>query len=174
MIKFYKVSYQQFKEDFLNSDYKYLNLEEEDIKLIYENIKLPKRATKNSAGYDFYLPTGIKLLNNQSVKIPTGIRCEMDPESVLMLLPRSSLGFKYRFSLDNTCGVIDADYFSALNEGHIQAKIHFYNEGNEYIYLDGESAFMQGIFMNYLKTVDDNTNEERTGGFGSTNKKGNE
>lgn len=170
MVKFYKVSYEQFKKDFLNSDYKDLNLEESDIELIYENIKLPKRATKASAGYDFYLPYKLTLNHNQSIKIPTGIRCQMNEDNVLLLLPRSSLGFKYRFALDNTSGVIDCDYFSALNEGHIQAKMHFYNEPYKYMHLDTGVAFMQGIFVNYCKTDDDFVEEERTGGFGSTNK----
>jgi hypothetical protein len=53
MIKFYKVSYEQFKKDVEGCGFVF---DEADIKYAYDNIKLPKRATKASAGYDFYAP----------------------------------------------------------------------------------------------------------------------
>ena len=167
MIKFYKVSYTQFKKDL--KEYGFDFDEDETIK-IYDNIKLPKRATKYSAGYDFYSPFDLNLKNKKSLKFPTGIRCEMDENVVLLLFPRSGLGFKHRMALDNTTGVIDADYFNAKNEGHIGAKIHFENERLLGLNIKQGEAYMQGIFINYLKTSDDESNEVRIGGFGSTSK----
>lgn len=167
MIKFYKVSYTQFKKDL--KEYGFEFNEDETIK-IYDNIKLPKRATKYSAGYDFYAPFDLNLKNKKSLKFPTGIRCEMDENVVLLLFPRSGLGFKHRMALDNTTGVIDADYFNAKNEGHIGAKIHFENERLLGLNIKQGEAYMQGIFINYLKTSDDESNEVRIGGFGSTSK----
>ena len=122
--KFYKVSYEQFKEGM--SDF---NLEETEIKNIYDEISLPKRATVGSAGYDFYTPIDITLKPGETIKIPTGIRCEMNPSWVLMLFPRSGLGFKFRLQLNNTVGVIDSDYFYSDNEGHIFIKLT--NDSNE-------------------------------------------
>lgn len=166
MIRFHKVSYEQFKKDYLESGCG--GFIESEIKEIYDNIKLPKRATKGSAGYDFFAPFDLLFENNVSLKFPTGIRCEMDEDTVLILVPRSSLGFKYRLGLNNTLGVIDSDYAFAKNEGHIQCKMTQDRQPMIAVY-QGE-AYMQGIFIKYLKTDDDNTNDVRVGGIGSTSK----
>ena len=165
--KFEKVSLEQFVlsvKDFLPS------LNEEEIKVIYEQIKLPKRATKLSAGYDFYSYSKLVLKPNQTLKVPTGIRCKMDEDYVLFLAPRSSLGFKYRLQLDNTIGVIDSDYYNAKNEGHIFIKITNDTKEEKEVLINEFEAFAQGIFLQYGITIDDDTDEERIGGFGSTNK----
>ena len=86
-------------------------------------LRLPKRATAGSAGYDFFAPAGFALDPGGTVKIPTGVRAVIRPGWVLMLFPRSGLGFRYRLQLNNTVGVIDADYAGADNEGHIFVKL---------------------------------------------------
>ena len=144
--------------------------EEANIEEIYENIKLPRRATAGSAGYDFFAPVRLILEPGETLKIPTGIRVEMDPEWVLKCYPRSGLGFKYRLQLNNTVGIIDSDYFYSDNEGHMFSKIT--NDTNEEKTIDiaqGE-GFMQGIFVEYGITVDDDVTDVRNGGFGSTTK----
>ena len=135
---------------------------------IYNNIKLPKRATKGSAGYDFYAPIEIMLKPNQTIKLPTGIRCEMSENWVLKNYPRSGLGFKYRLQLNNTVGIIDSDYFYSDNEGHIMAKITNDTNENKNIIIETGTGFMQGIFVEYGITVDDAADGIRNGGFGST------
>ena len=138
---------------------------------VYNDIKLPKRATVGSAGYDFYAPFDITLAPGETIKIPTGIRVQMEVNYVLKLYPRSGLGFKYRLQLNNTVGIIDSDYYYSDNEGHIFAKItNDSNEGKTVTINKGE-GFMQGIFIEYGITVDDDTTEIRNGGFGSTTKK---
>lgn len=97
--------------------------QDKEIQAIYQDIRLPQRATRGSAGYDFYAPMEIILAPGEGIKVPTGIRAEMDEGWVLTCYPRSGLGFKYRMQLDNTVGVIDSDYFYSDNEGHILAKI---------------------------------------------------
>jgi len=141
---------------------------EADIKDIYESLELPKRATKGSAGYDFFAPFAFSLPPSTTIKIPTGIRVKMDEDWVLQLYPRSGLGFKYRLQLNNTVWIIDSDYFYSDNEGHIFAKIT--NDSNEGKVLDvaAGSGFMQGIFLQYGITLDDETDGIRNGGFGST------
>ena len=132
----------------------------------YDTLKLPRRATTGSAGYDFYAPVALTLDPGQTVKIPTGIRARIEPGWVLMLFPRSGLGFKYRLRLDNTVGVIDADYFGAKNEGHIFIKLT--NEGTKTLTLNAGDAFAQGVFLPFGITEDDEASEARVGGFGST------
>ena len=94
----------------------------------------------------------------------------MDANWVLKCYPRSGLGFKYRLQLNNTVGIIDSDYYGSDNEGHIFAKLT--NDGKEgkEVELKEGTGFMQGIFVEYGITVDDDVEEVRNGGFGSTTK----
>lgn len=176
--KFEKVSFEQFKKDFLdifgkdnqpmfNSDENMKSIETH-IRKIYDDIKLPERATVGSAGYDFYAPFGFSLDANESLKIPTGIRVKIDDSWVLQCYPRSGLGFKYRMQLDNTVGIIDSDYYNSDNEGHIMAKVTNDGKENKTVNIDAGQGFIQGIFVQYGITVDDNTDGIRNGGFGST------
>ena len=153
--KFEKIS----KEEFLKSG----------TETQYKNIMLPKRATAGRAGYDFFLSEALSLPCGETVKIATGIRVKIDEGWVLKLYPRSSLGFKYRLSLNNTVGIIDSDYYFAENEGHIFIKMT--NCGDKPLSLESGKAFAQGIFLEYGITVDDDCTAERTGGLGSTDKK---
>ena len=135
----------------------------------YGEIALPKRATKGSAGYDFFTPEEFTLLPNETIKVATGVRVKIDEGWVLKIYPRSSLGFKYRLRLDNTVGIIDSDYYFADNEGHIFIKIT--NCGDKPLTVEKGKAFAQGVFVEYGITVDDDASSIRTGGFGSTDKK---
>ena len=133
-----------------------------------QQIILPRRATAGSAGYDFFSPIGFELQPGQTILLPTGVRARMDEGWVLMLYPRSGLGFKYRLQLNNTVGVIDSDYFGAKNEGHIMLKLtNDSNEGKTLTIRAGE-AVAQGVFMPFGITVDDDASAVREGGFGST------
>lgn len=136
-----------------------------------ENVNLPKRATKSSAGYDFFSPFDFTLKPGETIKVPTGIKAYMPNNLVLLLFPRSSLGFKYRLQLDNTVGVVDADYFeNENNDGHIFIKITNDSKNDQVLFVKQGDAFAQGIFIQYFITADDNTLDTRIGGFGSTNK----
>ena len=164
--KFYKVSFQQFQEGWTDT---FGPEDKSRIQEIYDGIRLPARATKGSAGYDFFAPAAFTLKPGETVKIPTGIRAEMEEEWVLKCYPRSGLGFKYRLQLNNTVGIIDSDYFYSDNEGHIFAKItNDTNEGKT-VEIPAGTGFMQGIFVEYGITVDDEAEGIRNGGFGSTN-----
>lgn len=140
----------------------------EDSKQIYEEIKLPHRATIGSAGYDFYAPYDIVLAAGETAKIPTGIRVRIADGWLLSLYPRSGLGFKYRLQLDNTVGIIDSDYYNSDNEGHIFAKITNDSHEGKTVTIPVGTAFMQGIFTEYGITEDDDADGVRNGGFGST------
>lgn len=164
--QFFKVSYQEFKKGIQDL---FPSISEEEVQIMYEEIKLPRRATKGSAGYDFYTPFAFALQPGETIKIPTGIRAKMEENWVLKLYPRSGLGFKFRLQLNNTVGIIDSDYFYSDNEGHIFAKLT--NDSNEAktVQLEKGTGFMQGIFLEYGITIDDDTDGVRNGGFGSTN-----
>ena len=127
---------------------------------------LPRRATAGSAGYDFFMPEDVSLAPGETVTVPTGVRARIDPGWALLLFPRSGLGFKYRLQLNNTVGVVDADYFGARNEGHIF--IRMTNAGGKPLDLRRGEAFAQGLFLPFGVTDDDDAEGERTGGFGST------
>ena len=135
----------------------------------YNSILLPKRATMGSAGYDFFAPFDFTLSAGETIKIPTGIRAKIDCGWVLKIYPRSSLGFKYRLTLNNTVGIIDSDYYFADNEGHIFIKMT--NCGDVPLTVEKGKAFAQGLFVEYGITVDDDCSTSRTGGIGSTDKK---
>ena len=137
----------------------------------YHDIVLPKRATKGSAGYDFFAPYDFSLCPGETIKIATGIRVRIDEGWFLGIFPRSSLGFKYRLQLDNTVGIIDSDYYNALNEGHIFIKLTNDSHTGLTVSVKKGEAFAQGIFIPFGITIDDDACDERTGGMGSTNKK---
>ena len=160
--RFEKVSLEQYLAS--------VDFDKEEALKIYNDIKLPKRATKGSAGYDFFIPFNVTLAPGETAKIPTGIRVYMEENYVLKLYPRSGLGFKYRLQLNNTVGIIDSDYYYSDNEGHIFAKITNDTNENKTINLEKGTGFMQGIFVEYGITFDDDTTSIRNGGFGSTTK----
>ena len=165
--KFHKVSQEQYLNAMIED---YPQYTREDIIDIYESLELPRRATRGSAGYDFFAPFSFSLPPGTTIKIPTGIRVEMEEDWVLKLYPRSGLGFKYRLQMNNTVGIIDSDYFYSDNEGHIFVKIT--NDSNEgkTVEVKSGTGFVQGIFLEYGITVDDDTEGVRNGGFGSTTK----
>lgn len=144
--QFKKVSLKQFTKDWQNT---FPCASSEDCKFIYDSIKLPSRATKGSAGYDFFAPTAIALSPGKSITIPTGIRVFIEDGWVLKCYPRSGLGSKFRLQLNNTVGIIDS-------------------KENKSVAIKEQTGFVQGIFVPFGITIDDTANAERNGGFGST------
>ena len=158
MRDFEKISFEQFCKDVCND------------KKIYDNYKLPVRDSKLTAGYDIYLLQDLELKPNEIIKLPTGIKAYFQDDEVLLIVVRSSTGFKYNIRLVNQVGVIDSDYHNNKNnEGHIFVKLK--NEGESTVYLNKNDRYVQGIFQKYY-TVDEEEiiNNKRVGGIGSTNK----
>lgn len=163
--KFERVTLKQFIKDWVST---FPQQTVEQAILAYEQIHLPKRATSGSAGYDFFAPVGFELPAGANITIPTGIRALIEDGWVLTLYPRSGLGFKYRFQLDNSVGVIDSDYARSDNEGHIFLRMTNDNREGKGLRIPAGSAFAQGVFLPYGITVDDEETAVRNGGFGST------
>ena len=166
--EFEKVSFERFCEGWESVRGK---ADADTLTRAYEALSLPVRATSGSAGYDFYLPFDLVFHPGESVRLPTGIRARMEEGWVLMLFPRSGLGFKYRLQMDNTVGVIDSDYYYSDNEGHIFAAITNDSRQEKVLSLKAGDAFMQGVFMPFGITGSDCAAGRRNGGFGSTSAK---
>lgn len=161
MARFLPVSREQFRADWERA---------QPGREVPETVRLPERATSGSAGYDFFAPADLVLEPSETVLLPTGVRVRMADGWVLLLLPRSSLGFRYRLQLDNTAGVIDADYYRAKNEGHILLKLTNDSREGKVLKVRAGDAVAQGIFLPFGITEDDCASGVRTGGFGSTDK----
>lgn len=159
--EFEKVSFEQFKKDVNKLVPEF---DEESIRYYYDRIQLPTRATKGSAGYDFKTPYGFDIMSGKPRIIPTGIRCKIKDGWVLQIYPRSGLGFKHGVALYNTVGVIDSDYYYSDNEGHIMLKLR----AEKPVVFEPGDGIAQGILMVYGITINDRTDTERNGGFGST------
>lgn len=137
MIRFFeKISFNQFKKDII------------DDKELYDSYKLPKRETKYSAGYDFYALNNFTIKPNEIKKIPTGIKAKYPNDEFLMLVVRSSMGFKFNVRMCNQVGIIDADYYNNNdNEGHMWIALQNHGD-NDYVVKKGDKI-CQGIFMKY-------------------------
>ncbi len=163
--EFEKVSFAEFKKAWQKN----FN-DDEDLSALYDKITLPLRATNGSAGYDFYTPIAVTLKPGQTLLIPTGVRVKVENGWFLAIVPKSGLGFKYRFQLDNTIGVIDSDYYYSDNEGHIFVKMTNDNREQKTLELKAGASICQGIFLPFGITYSDNATGIRNGGLGSTSK----
>lgn len=158
MIKWEKISLEQYINDFGNDDG-------------YNDLKLPERKTKFSSGYDFYCPRDLIVRAYSSLLIPTGIKVMMDDNMFLALYIRSSMAIKNNLRLVNQVGIIDCDYYNnSDNEGHIM--VCLYNDSDEDIKLKKNERIVQGIFQKFYLTDNDNVSNIRMGGIGSTNQRG--
>ena len=156
MRKFEVISREQFIKDVPNGD--------------YEDIVLPVRKTKYSAGYDFIAIEDVCLKAGERKKIPTGIKVMVNDDEFLAIYIRSSLGIKYNIRMCNQTGIVDKDYYNNQdNDGHIW--ICLQNEGTEEYVIKKGTGLAQGVFIKYLVTDDDQANDVRVGGIGSTDRR---
>lgn len=174
--KFEKVSYEQFEKDVIENMIDIMGhdiINKDCIQDFYDNIHLPKRATRDSAGYDFFFPFPQRALQSESVMhIPTGVKCKIPEGWWLGIFPKSSLGINYRVQMDDTIAVIDGDYYNcAKNEGHICVKLANNDRYNRILRIDSGESYCQGIFLPYGIILEDNETAVRTGGLGSTQAK---
>lgn len=132
-------------------------------------MKLPERSTKKSAGYDFYAMEDVVCKSHEITMVPTGVKAKMEDNETLLLFNRSSNPKKKGLIILNGVGVVDADYYgNENNDGEIAGL--FYNMREEDVEIKAGDKIMQGIFVEYEKTEDDEAEGERSGGFGSTGK----
>jgi len=156
MRKLEKVSFEEFKKYFGNN------------KELYDSYNIPVRKTKHSAGYDFELIESYMLKPGMSIKVPLGIKADMNDGEFLMLVVRSSVGIKHNIRMQNQVGIIDKDYYeNEENEGHMFVKLQ--NQGDEEVILKKGDGIVQGLFMRYYTTDEEvQVTKIRNGGSGST------
>lgn len=130
------------------------------------DIKLPTRATKGSAGYDFYSPISIDIEPMCSQMIWTDVCSKFEDDEVLLINVRSSMG-KQPVMIANTQGIIDPSYYGNPDNGG-NIGIRLFNLGKTIYTVHAGDRVAQGIFVKYLITDADNTTNTRLGGFGST------
>ncbi len=158
---FEKISFNQFQKDI-----------KDDIKL-YNEYKLPERKTNYSAGYDFFAVEDFELQPGEIKKVPTGYKAKFLSDEMLLIIIRSSVGFKYNVRMTNQVGLIDADFYNnPENEGHMFISLQ--NEGNQVFRVKKGESYVQGIFVKYL-TCGDKVDKIRDSWSGNPQKKeGNE
>lgn len=153
---FEKISFKQFAVDI------------SDNKQLYDEYLLPSRGSKYSCGYDFYAIEDMVIHPGEIKKIPTGYKASFLNDEMLLIVVRSSMGFKYNVRMCNQVGVIDSDYYNnSSNEGHIWVALQ--NEGDKDYFIQKGVSYAQGIFSKFL-TCGDNSDNVRSGGIGSTDK----
>ena len=167
-MNFEKVSFEAFRKDMLKCKFT-----EETILTAYENIRMPKRATEYSAGYDICTPVPFTLKPGERMVIPTGIKVCFNKDEAKMwhfqLFVRSSLGVKRDIVMTNSTGIIDPDYAdNPDNEGDMLMPL--YNRAYNYQHFEAGDRIVQGIFMLHGKAENDDATGQRTGGVGSTDK----
>ena len=140
----------------------------EKVSYYKDDVILPTRADKGSAGYDFYLCEDVVLNPNQTVLVPTNIKAQIDEDKVLLLYIRSSIGIKKKIILSNNTGVIDSTYYNnENNEGNICCALYNYGTGVQV--LRKGDRIMQGVIVQYHTIEDDHPlNNKRIGGIGSS------
>lgn len=166
---FEKVSFEQWKKDC-----GVRGLEDSELMEWYNDIRLPRQATASSAGCDFFMPFNLNFEAGSRFRIATGVRWVTDRQGsdrgkVLLIVPRSGLGFRYGIRLTNTIGVIDADYCDSDNEGHIIISLE--NPSETAVALPQGKAFAQGMVVCYEIPDGAESDDSRSGGFGSTDNK---
>lgn len=164
--KFEKISWGQFQKDYVDTFGEGKTINMDDIRKIYDDIKLPCRKTRFSAGHDISIPFDITLPPKERLMIPTGIRCQIETDYVMLIMPRSSLGIKKGLRISNTVPVIDSDYYNANNEGHIFVSV--INDGREAIKFKAGDHIIQALFVPYGVADEEDIVINRIGGIGST------
>ena len=137
------------------------------------NIHLPIRKTKCSAGYDVEAAEDVTIPafkpGMKPTLIKTGLKAYCPEDEYYMLVNRSSNPGKKGLILANSIGIVDKDYYgNEDNDGHFMYA--YYNFFDHDVEIKKGDVIGQVIFMKYLITDDDNATGVRKGGFGSTSK----
>ena len=168
-MRFEKVRYEAFEHDMMQ--YRPINFMGGEAKEAYDNIKLPERKTKYSAGYDICTPIDISIPSGQRRVIPTGIKAVFDEDEMdawhLQMYVRSSVGIKDGVVLTNSTGIIDSDYALGKNDGDMMLAL--VNTSEKLVKYKAGDRICQAVFMIHGITSNDKASGDRTGGIGSTN-----
>ena len=184
---FKKVSQKQFGET-IRTMYPNFEFDTKTMDTMYNNVKIPTRATNGSVGYDFVTPFPFTLYPGTKVWIPTGIRVEILKEDWCLAIVPKSRTAKHSIRISNTIGIVDTDYYFADNEGHILIVLEMPDESKNAlsnqracfgqnmlnfttpVEFKAGDGIGQGLFLECGIAIGENTSQmkRRTGGYGST------
>ena len=137
------------------------------IKPISNNFIMPTKGSNDAGAIDLYMPEAGSVDGTEK-KFPLGFAAAIPKGYVGLLLPRSGTGAKYGLELNNTCGVIDADY-----RGEWIAVMRT-KSGKEFSWKQGERVLqcvLVPVLSPTLEQVEDLDDTDRgEGGFGSSGK----
>lgn len=141
-----------------------------NIKPLHPNFKVPTRGTEHAGGFDLYMPEAGRVYPHEAegVMVDLGFSAEVPPGHVALLLPRSGVGAKQGLALNNTCGVIDADY-----RGEWRACLRVHNDRS--VFWEAGERMLQMVIVPVatptLTVVDELSDTARgEGGFGHSGK----
>lgn len=137
------------------------------IQSLHTSFIMPTKGSNQAGAFDIYMPEAGSFLGTTLI-VPLGFAAAVPPGHVALLLPRSSVGAKSGVELNNTCGVIDADY-----RGEWKAAIKTKN-GHPYSWNAGDRLLqflivpVAQVDLMQVDSLDDT--DRGTGGFGSSGK----
>lgn len=137
------------------------------IKSLHPSFIMPTKGTDNAGAFDIYMPEDGVATGNSAL-IGLGFAAAVPVGHVALLLPRSSTGAKQGLELNNTCGVIDADY-----RGEWKAAIRT-KDGRNFAWKVGERVLQFLVVpvpaITLIRSDSLDTTERGEGGFGSSGK----
>ena len=134
---------------------------------LHSGFIMPHKSTESSAAFDIYMPEA-GMADDTVRFFGLGFATAIPENHVALLVPRSGTGAKYGLELNNTCGVIDADY-----RGEWKAALRTKN-GQVLKWEAGERLLQflvipaSQIKLELVTSLDNTT--RGIGGFGSTGK----
>ena len=138
------------------------------IKALHKDFITPTKSRETSGAYDIYMPEAGAIPSDGIAEVPLGFATEIPFGYVGLIFPRSGVGVKEGLELNNTCGVIDADY-----RGEWKAFIK--TKSGQPLEWDSGDRLLQVLFVPVasfnFELVDSLSQSERgIGGFGSSGK----
>ena len=133
------------------------------IKLNYDDAKVPERGSEESAGYDLYSYEECRILPKQTHLYDTGISFKVPVGTYGRIAPRRGMSKK---GLMVNAGVIDRDY-----TGPVKIMLHNLSDNTHVIKKNDRIAqlILEKITTPAISLVDNLEETERgSGGFGST------
>jgi hypothetical protein len=100
------------------------------------NVKTPNRGTKGSAGIDFFIPfdfTPTKLLPNESILIPSGIKCDIPDNYIKMWLTGTKAMIRLNYIMKMEQKYLNIPLTKKMEQSVIKYYTQTYEEYDEFL-----------------------------------------
>jgi dUTP pyrophosphatase len=138
------------------------------IKALHPDFIMPTKGTEKAGAIDLYMPVA-GWTSAVATRVGLGFSAAIPVGHIALILPRSGVGTKESLELNNTMGVIDADY-----RGEWVAWLRTKN-GQKFNWNKGDRLLQALILPVAISAVSDlkqvqelDTTDRGAGGFGST------